>query len=135
MCTQCGDFREMLIALLDKYVHKCAYIHMDNINNHDWQVFKALGEPNRFSLFSQLCCKTEPTTVSELADSAPQDPSVVSRHLKLLKEAGVLLSERKGRETLYQVNAKVLADSLRQLAEVLENCHCCNSTKGGKCCE
>lgn len=120
---------------LDKPMHKCAYIHMDSLNNQDWQVFKALGEPNRFKLFSQLCCREEPASVSELADSAPQDPSVTSRHLKLLRQAGVLTSERKGRETLYQVNAKRLAESLRQLAEVLENCNCCNPRKGGKCCE
>ena len=126
----CGDY-----GGLDKYLHTCAYIHMDTINNQDWQMFKALGEPNRFRLFSQLCCKEQATPVSELASSAPQDPSVTSRHLKQLKEAGVLNSEKRGRETLYHVNAQRLAASLRQLADLLENCQCCKPTKGGNCCE
>lgn len=103
----------------------CAYIHMSMMDEKGWQVFKALGEPNRFQLLFQLCRCATPASVSQLADTAPQDQSVISRHLKTMREAGVLLSEKKGRETLYQVNAKRLAESLRQLATLLENCECC----------
>lgn len=100
---------------------------MDN----GWEVFKALGEPNRFQIFFKLCDCAEPTSVSEIAQETPLDQSVVSRHLKLLREAGVVAAEKRGRQILYRVNAAVLAGALRGLAALLENCKCCQT---GGCC-
>lgn len=108
---------------------------MNNLENFEWKMFKALGEPNRFQLFCKLCGCEESATVSDLASGVPQDVSVISRHLKALKEVGVLDATKRGRETLYTVNARGLAQTLRTLADMLENCNCCKSEKGGKCCE
>ena len=121
-------------------MHVCANIHVFSFQEDGWKLFKALGEPNRFRLFFHLCQCGCATSVSKVAETAPQDPSVISRHLKALKEAGVLASERKGRETLYRANSKMLAGALRELAKFLENCscedcECCESEKGGCCCE
>ena len=76
-----------------------------------------------------------PCTVTEVAEWAPQDISVISRHLKQLKDAGVVESSKQGRENYYRVNASRLAQTLRSLADALENCECCQSEKGGDCCE
>lgn len=96
-----------------------------------WELFKALGEPNRFQLFLKLCGCEQPTSVGDIAELVPLDQSVVSRHLKQMQTAGALTSEKKGRQTLYQVNAMALAKALRSLADMLENCECC---KSGGCC-
>ena len=100
-------------------------------NPTGWELFKALGEPNRFQLFLKICGCDRPISVGELAEQVPQDQSVVSRHLKQMFDAGALTSEKQGRQTLYQVNALAMAGALRSLAEMLENCECC---KSGGCC-
>jgi DNA-binding transcriptional ArsR family regulator len=104
---------------------------IDLKETNGWELFKALGEPNRFQLLLKLCGCTQPVSVGELADQVPQDQSVVSRHLKQMQTAGALTSEKQGRQTLYQVNALALAGALRSLAAMLENCECC---KSGGCC-
>ena len=92
-----------------------------------WKLFKALGEPNRFELLLQLCGANCPCNVSQLAEVAPLDQSVVSRHLKIMREAGVLLADKVGRETKYRVNGELLANTLRQMAKMIESCDCCGT--------
>ena len=48
------------------------------------------------------------------------DASVVSRHLKILDQEGVVTSEKKGREKTYSLNKQELAESLRALADKIE---------------
>jgi ArsR family transcriptional regulator len=88
-------------------------------------LFKALGEPNRFTIFNQICstsatgCKQ--TNVNEIKESCCDvDLSVVSRHLSVLKDAGVLSAEKKGKEVLYSLNGPELAALLRKLADEIE---------------
>lgn len=108
---------------------------MRQVQDFTWELFKALGEPNRYQLFCKLCGCDCPCTVSEVADGAPQDVSVISRHLKLLKDAGVVSASKQGREKYYHVNAGKLVETLRALADAIEGCECCQSEKGGGCCE
>jgi ArsR family transcriptional regulator len=84
--------------------------------------FKALCDPNRAALLARLveCCK--PCTVSEIARCCPTDISVVSRHLGLLREAGIVTGERKGREVYYSVRYSELVDTLRTMADAIEAC-------------
>ena len=86
--------------------------------------FKALCEPTRLSITMQLAQSEESKTVSEIAAAQTVDLSVVSRHLKGLREAGVLISQKRGKEMHYAVNAKGLANLLREFANVIEQCPC-----------
>ena len=61
-------------------------------------------------------------TVSQVAECCPIDLSVVSRHLGTLRDAGVLKSERRGKEVFYTVRAGTLVDSLRAIASEIEAC-------------
>lgn len=70
-------------------------------------------------------------TVSQVASRHPIDLSVVSRHLRALRDAGILKSEKRGKEVHYRVNALSLAKLLRDFATVIENCPCCAGEKGG----
>ena len=84
-------------------------------------LLKAMGEFNRLSLVYQLCqCKT-PQNAMCLCDCCSVDASVVSRHLKLLKQEGVVSLEQKGRERTYSLNRKYVASRLRELADKIEN--------------
>lgn len=87
----------------------------------DPAVFRALGDPNRVALIARLGRSGRPTTVTEAADCCPVDLSVVSRHLAVLREAGVVLAAKQGREVRYTVS-RDLAASLRSLADALDAC-------------
>lgn len=95
----------------------------------DVRMFKALGDSNRVALLVFLAGKGEPVTVSEAAGCCDTDISVVSRHLSILRDAGILAAEKKGREVRYRVLYSTLAATLRRLADAIDTCcptdHCC----------
>jgi ArsR family transcriptional regulator, arsenate/arsenite/antimonite-responsive transcriptional repressor len=84
------------------------------------RLFRALGDPNRIALLERLAACRRPCGVTELSGCCAVDFSVVSRHLAVLREAGVLTSSRRGRETYYEVRAAAVARALRDIADVIE---------------
>ena len=91
--------------------------------------FRALGEPNRLTLLCQLAGCRRPCTVSELSRCCAVDLSVVSRHLKALRDAGLVAAERRGRQVHYAVRYRHVIDTLRGVADAVESCgapaNCC----------
>lgn len=83
-------------------------------------LLKALGEFNRLSLVYKLCGCQAPQNAMCLCDCCSVDPSVVSRHLKTLVQAGILLQNKKGRERTYTLNRENVAKELRALASKIE---------------
>lgn len=72
-------------------------------------MFKALGDPVRLRLFSLIAsCEEEEICVCDIADVGVSQPTV-SHHLKKLKEAGLITSERRGTWVYYRVAPEVLA--------------------------
>ena len=59
--------------------------------------FEALGDPNRRAIVELL--STGDQSVQELADALPISRPAVSRHLRLLKEAGLVAEEPIGSPT------------------------------------
>lgn len=85
-------------------------------------LFRALCDPTRVSLLVTLArCRCE-LTVSQVAECCPIDLSVVSRHLATLRQAGVLESEKRGKEVYYKVRQGALVNALRAIADEVENC-------------
>jgi ArsR family transcriptional regulator len=84
--------------------------------------FKALGDPNRVALLARLAACCRPCAVSEIACCCPVDVSVVSRHLAVLRDAGLVAAERQGKEVHYTVRYDVLAGTFRRIAEAIEAC-------------
>lgn len=84
-------------------------------------LFKALADPTRVAVLGALLDGDE-ATVGEVARCCPVDLSVVSRHLGVLRDAGVVGSEKRGREVRYQLDVATLVDALRRLADSLERC-------------
>src|SRR2546423_7558756 len=82
------------------------------------ELFRALGDPSRVALVAWLARQRVPRTVSEIVDSGccPVDFSVVSRHLRTLREAEVVVAERTGREVRYRLAAASLAQTPRHIA-------------------
>ena len=98
-------------------------------------LFKALGDSNRMAIFNRImCCSQEEKSdanVKEVSTCCDLDLSVVSRHLSILREAGVLDSRKEGKEVFYSINYKRLAKRLRELADQLDSC-CCHLTSEEK---
>ena len=86
------------------------------------ELFKALSDPNRVSLLARLAESCRDQTVSELARCCPVNLSVVSRHLRHLRDAGVVESHKRGKEVYYRVRVQALVGALRGLADALEAC-------------
>jgi ArsR family transcriptional regulator len=86
------------------------------------RLFKALADPNRVAMLVHIAENRGEQTVSEVARGFSIDISVVSRHLSILRDAGILQAEKRGREIFYSVRIAALVDTLRQLADALESC-------------
>ena len=84
--------------------------------------FKALSDPNRVAIIRLLSSTCQPMTVNQVADSLPVDVSVVSRHLALLRDEGIVLARKRGREVCYTINSANVARVLRSLADAFEAC-------------
>lgn len=91
--------------------------------------FKALCDPNRIALLARLAECGKPCSVTEMSACCPVNISVVSRHLSILKDAGILAAERRGKEVYYSVCCPEIVSRLRNLASALEACCCTTSTK------
>ena len=85
------------------------------------ELFRALGDGNRLTLLETLA-KRGSASVGELGACCPVDLSVVSRHLSVLRAAGVLEATRRGKRVLYRARLRQLAKTLRSIADALERC-------------
>jgi DNA-binding transcriptional ArsR family regulator len=63
--------------------------------------FEALGDPNRREILRLLSGGDKP--VQEIAASMPISRPAVSRHLRLLKDAGLVAEERRGTRRIYHL--------------------------------
>lgn len=64
-------------------------------------MFKALGHPDRLRIVEELA--TGERCVCDLVDAVGSSWSTVSRHLSVLREAGVLEHEKRGLQVFYRV--------------------------------
>jgi uncharacterized protein YndB with AHSA1/START domain len=67
------------------------------------QVFRALSDPTRRSLLDELF-RRDGQTLTELESRLPMTRFGVMKHLKLLEEAGLVVTRRRGREKLHFLN-------------------------------
>ena len=71
-------------------------------------LFRALADPTRRALFERLCRQGE-TTVGALTKTAGVSQPVVSKHLGVLRQAGLVHDRHEGRQTHYSADLKALA--------------------------
>jgi DNA-binding transcriptional ArsR family regulator len=71
-------------------------------------IFKSLADPTRRAIFEHLCRDGE-HNVRELTDLAGVSQPAVSKHLGLLKLAGLVHDRRAGRQTHYSARPQCLA--------------------------
>jgi ArsR family transcriptional regulator len=65
------------------------------------ELLRALAAPVRIAVVLQL--RTSPRCVHELVDALGVTQPLISQHLRVLKAAGVVRGERRGREVVYRL--------------------------------
>lgn len=71
-------------------------------------LFKALSDPTRRAIFEQLCRQGE-QSVHVLTGAAGISQPAVSKHLAILKRAGLVRDRQEGREVRYSPQTGALA--------------------------
>jgi DNA-binding transcriptional ArsR family regulator len=69
--------------------------------------FSALADPTRREIFERLARRPRP--VGELAEGLPVSRPAVSQHLRVLREAGLVVPTRDGSRRLYRVDPRGVA--------------------------
>jgi DNA-binding transcriptional ArsR family regulator len=78
--------------------------------------FEALSDPNRRAI-AQLLVESE-RSVQQLADAMPISRPAVSRHLRMLKDAGLLADRAEGTRRLYRLHDEGIEAVRRYLEDV-----------------
>ncbi|TNY35920.1 ArsR/SmtB family transcription factor [Thermomonospora catenispora] len=72
-------------------------------------LFKAIADPVRLRLLSLIACHRDgEVCVCELTDAFELTAPTISHHLKVLKQAGLVDSERRGTWVYYRIDPRLL---------------------------
>jgi DNA-binding transcriptional ArsR family regulator len=77
-------------------------------------MFAALGDETRLRLVSRLC-EQGPLSVTQLAEGFSVTRQAITKHLLVMEQAGLVRSERRGRESVWQLAPHGLDDARRYL--------------------
>jgi len=77
-------------------------------------VFAALGDETRLRLVSRLC-DDGPMSIAKLTAGFPITRQAITKHLRVMENAGLVRSTQHGRESVWQLEQKRLADARRHL--------------------
>ena len=87
----------------------------------DPKLLKTLSEPVRVQILKFLMLNGR-TDIGTIAENMPQDRSVISRHLNLMQDSGILTCEKENRHVFYDVKGQVFLDKLIFLTEKIREC-------------
>ena len=76
---------------------------------------KALADGTRQKIMALCCC--ELVSVNDIVKKLDVAQPTVSHHLKILKNAGLVKSERRGKQVLYTIDQERLVEGCCQVAE------------------
>ena len=83
------------------------------MNTYEVDEWTALGDPTRRAIFASVVERPRP--VGELARELPISRPAVSQHLKVLKDAGLVIDRRDGNRRIYRADPDGLAALRAQL--------------------
>lgn len=81
-------------------------------------VLKALGHPTRLWMAEQLAGGEK--CVCELAENIDADFSTISKHLTVLKQAGVVIDDKRGKQVYYRLKVPCILNFLPCVEAVLQ---------------
>lgn len=81
-------------------------------------VLKSLGHPTRLWMAEQLADGEK--CVCELAENIEADVSTISKHLSVLKQAGVVIDEKRGKQVYYRLKVPCILNFIPCVEEVIQ---------------
>lgn len=87
----------------------------------DSKFFKTLSEPVRVQILRFILLNGR-ADIGTIAENMPQDRSVISRHLSLMQEVGILTSEKESRHVFYSINARLFLERFMIITELTKRC-------------
>lgn len=88
------------------------------------EMLKAIGHPVRLAIVRELANR-ESCYCGDMCDCFPLSQSTVSQHLAVMKDAGILISERDGNRSRFRLRPEaleVLQTELASISATLEEC-------------
>jgi DNA-binding transcriptional ArsR family regulator len=85
-------------------------------------VFKALAHPTRVQIIQALAEREH--CVCEFVELVGDDPSTISKHLSIMKSAGLVISDRRGTSVFYSLKMKCVPGFMQCIDKaVLDSAH------------
>jgi len=80
-------------------------------------VFAALGDETRLRLVARLC-NDGPMSITQLSAGFAITRQAITKHLRVMESAGLVRSRQQGRESVWQLEQKRLAEARRHLQTI-----------------
>lgn len=71
--------------------------------------FSALADPTRRNILEMLASRGQ-LSATEISDQFQVSPSAISQHLKVLREANLVLMEKRAQQRIYQINPEAMVE-------------------------
>jgi ArsR family transcriptional regulator len=84
------------------------------------KIVKAMAHPTRMFIVDELS-RSGQRCVCELTEMVGADISTVSKHLSVLKNAGILADEKRGNQVYYSLRVPCILEFFRCIEAVLES--------------
>ena len=107
---------DLFLLLTDYFQSDIISIYID-MNKNLILFCKVIGEPKRMLILGRLkkeCC------VSQLWKKLDLSQNLTSHHLRVLKKAGLISSEKRGKQVVYCLNEKSINRQIEQLEKFLK---------------
>jgi len=104
-----------------QYTQKQLEIANKLVDVMDSKFFKSMVEPVRVQIIRYLLLNGR-SDIGTIAENMPQDRSVISRHLNLMHEVGILNCEKETRHMFYSLNAEVFLERFVNITDLVKAC-------------
>jgi DNA-binding transcriptional ArsR family regulator len=89
---------------------------------NDWttrgRVFMALGDEHRQRILLMFE-RGEELTIKDIAEASPLSRTAVAHHVRVLRESGVLVAEKRGRAVHLRPNPRVVVEAMKGVLEYI----------------
>jgi len=83
-------------------------------------VFAALGDEIRLQLVARLC-GSGPKSITQLTLGTQVSRQAITKHLRVMKDAGLVREKRRGRECIWEIETKRLEIAQKYLAQISQH--------------
>lgn len=82
------------------------------------QVFAAIGDETRWNLLVRLSSASKTSTIADMTEGTAMTRQAVTKHLEVLRHAGLVSRTRRGRTTHYELQGRALDEARHELDRI-----------------